>query len=66
MQLLYNLSNPALEDALYDSMALQRFLGLVARNSLPDKTTTLNYRHLLERQNLCEALPAEITKHVTA
>ena len=31
VQLFYNLSDPAMEDALYDSVAVQRFVGLAAR-----------------------------------
>ena len=35
MQLFYNLSDPAMEDALYDSVAVQRFVGLTARGRGP-------------------------------
>ena len=42
----YNLSDPAMEDALYDSVAVQRFVGLTARDPRPDETTILNFRLL--------------------
>ena len=66
VQLFYNLSDPAMEDALYDSVAVQRFVGLTARGPRPDETTILNFRHLLERHALGEVLLAEITRHLAA
>ena len=64
MQLFYNLSDPAMEDALYDSVAVQRFVGLTARDPRPDETTILHFRHLLERHHLGEGLLVEITQHL--
>ena len=64
MQLFYNFSDPAMEDALYDSVAVQRFVGLTARDPRPDETTMLHFRHLLERHDLGEELLAEITQHL--
>ena len=64
VQLFYNLSDPAMEDALYDSVAVQRFVGLTARDPRPDETTILHFRHLLERHQLGEELRAEITQHL--
>ena len=66
VQLFYNLSDPAMEDALYDSVAVQRFVGLTARDPRPDETTILHFRHLLERHQLGEGLLAEITQHLAA
>ena len=66
VQLFYNLSDPAMEDALYDSVAVQRFVGLTARGPRPDETTILHFRHLLERHELGEGLLAEITQHLAA
>ena len=66
VQLFYNLSDPAMEDALYDSAAVQRFVGLAARDPRPDETTILNFRHLLERHGLGDDLLAEITQHLAA
>ena len=64
VQLFYNLSDPAMEDALYDSVAVQRFVGLAARDPRPDETTILNFRHLLEQHALGAVLLAEITRHL--
>jgi transposase, IS5 family len=51
LQQWYNLSDPGDEEALYD------FTGLdLAHDAIPDETTILNFRHLLERHNLTEAL----------
>ena len=66
VQLFYDLSDPAMEDALYDSVAVQRFVGLTARGPRPDETTILHFRHLLERHPLGEGLLAEITQHLAA
>ena len=66
VQLFYNLSDPAMEDALYDSVAVQRFVGLTARDPRPDETTILNFRHLLERHQLGEGLLAAITQQLAA
>ena len=66
VQLFYNLSDPAMEDALYDSVAVQRFVGLTARGPRPDETTILNFRHLLERHHVGEGLLAAITHHLAA
>jgi transposase, IS5 family len=50
----FALSDPAAEDALYDSVALRRFVGIdLSRAPAPDETTILNFRHLLERHDLC-------------
>ena len=64
VQLFYNLSAPAMEDALYDSAAVQRFVGLAAQDPRPDATTILNFRHLLEQHALGAVLLAEITRHL--
>lgn len=64
VQLFDNLSDPAMEGALYDSVAVQRFVGLTARDPRPDETTILHFRHLLERHDLGAGLLAEITQHL--
>ncbi len=66
MQLYYNLSDPAMEDAVYDSVAVRRFVGLTARSPRPDEATILHFRHLLERHQLGEGLLAEITQNLAA
>ena len=61
LQQWYGLADEALEDALYDSQALRGFVGLDLGNQVvPDATTLLGFRHLLERHDLPQALFAEI------
>lgn len=65
LQLFYNLSDPAMEDALYEVESMRRFAGVkLAR--VPDETTILNFRHLLERHALGQALFDEIKAHLSA
>ena len=55
LQIWFNLSDEGLEDAVYDIYAFQRFLGINFMNEqVPDATTLLKFRHLLEENNLCE------------
>ena len=57
LQHWFNLSDPAAEEVLYDSAALRRFAGVdLGRGPAPDETTILNFRHLLERHDLCGAM----------
>jgi transposase, IS5 family len=57
LQQWYGLADEALEDALYDSQALQRFARLdLSAEGVPDATTLLNFRHLLETHDLCQGL----------
>ena len=66
VQLGYDRSDPAMEDARDDRLAVQRFVGMSLREPLPDETSILNFRHLLERHGRGEALLAEITEHLAA
>ncbi|MCO7248235.1 MULTISPECIES: IS5 family transposase [unclassified Halomonas] len=63
MQLFYNLSDPAMEDALYEIESMRHFAGLKL-DRLPDETTILKFRHFLERHGLGEALFKEVNKHL--
>ncbi len=57
MQQWFALSDPGMEDALYDSSAMQRFAGLeLGQNAIPDETTILHFRHLLEKHHLTQQL----------
>ena len=57
MQQWFNLSDPQAEDELYDSESMRRFAGLdLADDAMPDETTILNFRHLLEQHRLTEAI----------
>ena len=66
MQLFYNLSDPGMEDALYEIESMRHFAGLRLSARLPDETTILNFRHLLERHNLGENLFAEVNSHLNS
>lgn len=48
MQLVYNLSDPEMEDYLYEVESMRRFAHLRLCESIPDETTILNFRHYLE------------------
>ena len=50
VQLFYNLSDPGMEDLLYEAESVRRFVGLRLSGPLPDETTILNFRHLLEER----------------
>jgi len=57
MQQWFNLSDPGMEDQLYESISMQRFAGLeVGQNPIPDETTILHFRHLLEKHNVTEQM----------
>ena len=66
VQLFYNLSDPGMEDLLYEVESVRRFAGLRLTGPLPDETTILNFRHLLERHGLGETLFAEINAHLAS
>jgi IS5 family transposase len=54
LQQWFALSDPAAEDALYESAVMRRFAGVdLGRAPAPDETTILNFRHLLEAHELC-------------
>lgn len=53
MQQWYALSDPAMEDALYEIESMRRFAGLdLTDDAIPDETTILKFRHLLEKHQL--------------
>ena len=67
LQQWYALADAALEDALYDSQALQQFARVdLTAGGVPDATTLLNFRHLLEAHDLCQGLFAAINADLTA
>ena len=66
LQQWYSLADEALEDALYDSQALRDFVGIdLSRESVPDATTLLKFRRLLQDNDLTRALFDEINAHLT-
>ena len=64
IQLFYNLSDPAMEDMLYEIESVRRFVGLRLSGPLPDETTILKFRHLLEKHNLGTKLFEAINQHL--
>jgi IS5 family transposase len=65
--LWYNLSDPGLEDAVHDRLSFQRFLGLDPLNQrVPDETTVLNFRRLLESRGLAERIFAKVNEGLAA
>lgn len=64
VQLFYNVSDPAMEDMLYEIDSVRRFVGLKLSGPIPDETTILNFRHLLERHKLGTKLLKTINKHL--
>jgi transposase, IS5 family len=55
------------EEALYDSLAMRRFVGVdLGREPVPDETTVCRFRHLLEQHDLGRQLFDEVHRHLTA
>ncbi len=53
LQQWFNLSDPTVEEALYESVSMRRFVGIdLGREAAPDETTVCKFRHLLERHKL--------------
>jgi IS5 family transposase len=67
LQQWFNLSDPAVEEALYDSRAMRQFVGIdLGREPVPDETTICKFRHLLEAHQLGEQLFARIGMYLAA
>jgi transposase, IS5 family len=61
LQHWFDLSDPAAEDAIYDSESMRRFVGVeLGEDTIPDESTILRFRHLLEEHELTKAIFAEI------
>jgi transposase, IS5 family len=56
MQQWFGLSDPAMEEALHDTPMLREFAGLAGQARMPDETTILRFRHLLEEHELAAKL----------
>jgi transposase, IS5 family len=66
LQQWFTLSDPAVEEALYDSRALRQFVGIdLGREPVPDETTICKFRHLLEAHQLGQQLFARIGEYLT-
>ena len=67
LQQWYSLSDPGAEEALYDIQSMRVFAGLeLGRDAIPDETTILNFRHLLERHDLTKAIFESVAEHLAA
>lgn len=62
MQQWYNLSDPAMEDVLYEIASMRLFAGLPLDKAIPDHTTILKFRHLLERHDLARQVFEEVNQ----
>ncbi|SEK16215.1 MULTISPECIES: IS5 family transposase [unclassified Variovorax] len=63
MQNWFALSDPAMEEALYEIASLRTFAGL-GLEAIPDETTILNFRHLLEANDLAEDIFKQVNAHL--
>lgn len=64
-QQCFGLSDEGIEDALYDSQAIRRFVGIdLAREAAPDATTLLKFRRLLEKHELTRRIFETINAHL--
>ena len=64
VQLCYNLSDPGMEDLLYEAESVRRFAGLRLTEPLPDESTILHFRHLLEEHQMGQGLFGEIKDYL--
>ena len=63
----YDLSDPAMEDSLIEVATMQRFAGIaLISDRIPDETTILAFRHLLEQNNLGEEIFEAVKAHLKA
>lgn len=65
MQHWYNLSDPAMEEALYDSRAMREFAGIdLGNEAAPDESTILQFRHLMEARDFGAELLQLVNVHL--
>lgn len=67
LQQWFNLSDPGVEEALYDSASMRRFAGIdLGEMPVPDETTICRFRHLLERHHLGKKIFQQVHRHLEA
>jgi IS5 family transposase len=67
LQQWFNLSDPAVEEALYDSAVMRQFVGIdLGHEPVPDETTACKFRHLLEEHQLGEQILGTVNLHLQA
>ncbi|SBV52895.1 IS1479 transposase [Xanthomonas bromi] len=64
LQHWYALSDPAMEEALYEIASMRQFARLSFLEAIPDETTILNFRHLLERHGVAPKLLEAVNRHL--
>ena len=65
LQQWFNLSDPAVEEALYDSVVMREFVGIdLGREPAPDETTICKFRHLLEEHGLGGEMLEAVNLHL--
>lgn len=65
LQLWFDLSDPAVEESLYDSRSMRGFVGVdLGEEPVPDETTICRFRHLLERHDLGRKLFEQVHRHL--
>ena len=65
MQNWFALSDLAMEEALYEIASLRSFAQLSLNEAIPDETTILNFRHLLEESDLAEDILKAVNAHLS-
>jgi transposase, IS5 family len=67
LQQWFNLSDPAVEEVLYDSPVMRQFVGIdLGQEPAPDETTVCKFRHLLEEHGLGEKILGTVNLHLQA
>ncbi len=67
LQQWFNLSDPGVEEALYDMVSMRAFAGIDLGDApVPDETTVCKFRHLLERHNLGPAILREVNQFLAS
>ena len=65
LQQWYALSDPGLEEALYDTPVIRRFAWLGGLDTVPDETTILNFRRLLETHDLASQMLEQVNTYLS-
>jgi IS5 family transposase len=67
LQLWFNLSDPGVEEALYDSDTMRRFVGVdLGSEAPPDETTVCKFRHLLEQHDMSARVLKVVNRHLAS
>ncbi|AIY39636.1 Mobile element protein [Collimonas arenae] len=65
LQQWFNLSDPAAEEALYESISMRNFVGIdLGHEPVPDETTMCKFRHLLERHDMGKRIFEKVGRHL--